>query len=245
MAEHGVAIPSLSRTASAQRPVSGSRRVVRPVLLACGILSSLLYVAMNVFIPMLWEGYSLASQAVSELSAIGAPTRALWVPLGIVYSLLVAAFGWGVWTSARSNRSLRVVSALLMAQGVFGLFWPPMHLRGVPFTVTDALHIAWSAATLLLMLLVMGFAAPALGKRFRLYTLVTVAIFVVFGTLTGMAGPRLAANLPTPWLGVWERVNIGAYMVWVMVLATRLLRVRHAAAVTDRPEALAAWRPWS
>lgn len=42
------------------------------VLLVCGILSSLLYVAMNVFVPMLFEGYSLASQTVSELSAIGA-----------------------------------------------------------------------------------------------------------------------------------------------------------------------------
>jgi hypothetical protein len=34
----------------------------------CGILSSLLYVAMNVFVAMQWEGYSSASQAVSELS---------------------------------------------------------------------------------------------------------------------------------------------------------------------------------
>lgn len=68
------------------------------VLLACAIASSLLYVGMNVFIPLRWAGYNVASQAVSELSAIGAPTRALWVPLGIVYTLLVAAFGWGVWT---------------------------------------------------------------------------------------------------------------------------------------------------
>ncbi len=71
--------------------------MARKALLVCGILSSLLYVAMNVFIPMQWEGYSSASQTVSELSAIGAPTRPLWVPLGTVYTLLVAAFGWGVW----------------------------------------------------------------------------------------------------------------------------------------------------
>jgi hypothetical protein len=36
-------------------------------LLDCGIVSSLLYVAMNVFAPMQWEGYSPASQAVADL----------------------------------------------------------------------------------------------------------------------------------------------------------------------------------
>jgi hypothetical protein len=56
--------------------------VLLKVLLACGILSSLLYAAMNVFVPMLWDGYTMASQTVSELSAIGAPTRTLWVRLG-------------------------------------------------------------------------------------------------------------------------------------------------------------------
>ena len=78
---------------------------------------------------MQWEGYSSASQTVSELSAIGAPTRPLWVLLGVAYTLLVTAFGWGVWASARQNRSLRVVGGLMVAYGVIGLAWPPMHLR--------------------------------------------------------------------------------------------------------------------
>ncbi len=70
--------------------------MTRKVLLVCGILSSLLYVTMNVIAAMLYEGYNPASQTVSELSAIGAPTRPLWLYLGIPYSLLANAFGWGV-----------------------------------------------------------------------------------------------------------------------------------------------------
>jgi hypothetical protein len=31
-------------------------KMVRKVLLVCGIMSSLLYVAMNVFVPLQWEG---------------------------------------------------------------------------------------------------------------------------------------------------------------------------------------------
>jgi hypothetical protein len=58
----------------------------------------------------------------------------------------------------------------------------------------------------------------------------TIVIFVVFGTLTGIDGPRIAANLPTPWVGVWERINIGAFLAWVVVLAVALLRRQRMAA---------------
>jgi hypothetical membrane protein len=71
-------------------------RMARNLLLICGILSSLLYVGTDILAGMLWEGYSFTHQAVSELSAIGAPTRPLVVPLYFVYDVLMIAFGLGV-----------------------------------------------------------------------------------------------------------------------------------------------------
>ena len=44
----------------------------------------------------MYPGYDVASRAVSELSAIGAPTRPLMVAAGLPYNLLVLAFAW-VW----------------------------------------------------------------------------------------------------------------------------------------------------
>jgi hypothetical protein len=196
----------------------------RKALLLCGVISSVYYFAMNVYVTMQADAYSVASQVVSELSAIDAPTRMLWVLLGIPYALLMIAFGWGVWMSAAESRAWRFVGALFVVQGAIDPFWPPMHLRGVEPTLTDALHIAFAMAWLVVMLLAMGFAAASLGKRFHLYTLATLAVFVVFGTLTVMDGPRLAANLPTPWIGIWERINMGAGMLWIAVLAITLLR---------------------
>ncbi len=198
----------------------------RRVLLACGIASSLLYAAMNFFVAMQWADYSSASQTVSELSAIGAPTRALWVPLGIVYTLLMAAFGWGVRVSATRNHPLRVAGGLMVAYGVTGLGWPlaPMHLRGAEFTLTDTMHIVFTMVTVLIMLLAMGFGAAALGKRFRRYSIATIVILFAFGVLTGLDAPRIAANLPTPWIGVWERINIGAFLLWVVALAVTIWR---------------------
>lgn len=206
--------------------------MARSVLLGCGIVSSLLYAGMNVFVAMRWEGYSSTWQAISELSAIGAPTRPLWVPLGLVYTALVIAFGLGVRGAIRHNRPLGVVGSLLIAFGVIGLGWPfaPMHQRAVLAagggTLSDTLHIAFSVVTGLLMLVAIGFGAAAFGKRFRAYSIATLVILVVFGALTGLDAPRVSANLPTPWLGIWERVSIGVFMLWVVVLAVALLRVR-------------------
>jgi Protein of unknown function (DUF998) len=194
-------------------------------LLTCGILSSLLYIAMNVYFPMQWHGYSSVSQTVSELSAIGAPTRPLWVLFGIVYALLLTAFGYGVWQLARGNRPLRIVGRLLIADGILSLVWPPMHQRAVLAagggTLTDTLHIVWAVVTVLLMLLAIGFGASALGRRFRLYSIATMVILLAFGVLTGLDGPDISANLPTPLVGVWERINIGAFMIWVVCSPSR------------------------
>lgn len=197
--------------------------MTRRILLSCGLAASVLYFAMNVGVPILWDGYNAASQTVSELSAIGAPTRTLWVGLGIPYTLLLLAFGIGVWLEAGEDRQLRRAGAAILASGALNVFWPPMHLRGAEFTLTDTLHIVWSVATVVLMLLTILFAAAALGRRFRRYSLATVVVLLGFGGLTALDAPRIAANLPTPLVGVWERISIGVLFVWMVGFAIALL----------------------
>lgn len=213
--------------------ISGStgfldKTLLDKLLIASGILSSLLYVAANIFIPMQYPGYSLASHTVSELSAIGSPTRQLWVQLLSVYSILVIVFGWGMCRVAGKKGSLRVAGILIAVYAVIGFFWPPMHTREVLAagggTLTDTLHVVFTLAAVPLMLLVMGFASAALGKLFRLYSVISLVIMIFFGVLTGLSSPQMEANLPTPWMGVWERISIGAYMLWVGVLSVLLLR---------------------
>ena len=220
--------------------------MARKSLLVCGILSSLLYVAMTIFVAMQWEAYSSASQTISELSAIGAPTRSLWAVPGAIYTILVTAFGWGVWKSAGRSRALRIAGGLIVAYGSLGVLWPfaPMHLRETLAagggTLSDTMHLVLASATVLLMLLAIGAAAAAFGIWFRVYSLATLAILAAFGALTFLDAPRLAANLPTPWIGVWERINIGVFLLWVVVLAVTLLRIADSAAAISRQDHLAA-----
>jgi hypothetical protein len=210
-------------------PTSSGR--AQKVLLVCGVLSSLLYGAMIALIR--YEGYSLISQVPSELTAIGAPTRPLWMVLGPVYDALIVAFGMGVWMSANRKRALRVVGGLFVGFGILGgLAWPfaAMHQREVLAagggTWSDTLHVILGLMTVLFMLVAVGFGATAFGKPFRLYSIVTILILFVFGTLTGLDSPRLQANLPTPWIGLWERISILSFLLWVVVLAAALLRAR-------------------
>ncbi len=205
-------------------------RFSNKTFLRCGIFSSLLYVAMNIFVPMFYAGYSSVTQTVSELSAIGTPTRMLWVILSVGYTLLVTAFGWGVWQSAGSNRYLRMAGILLFTYGITSILWPfaPMHQRAAlaasEASLSDTMHLTLAAVTVVVMVLAMGFGAAALGRRFRIYSIMTILILLVFGILTGMDAPKVEANLPTPWAGVWERINIGVFLLWIVVLARILLR---------------------
>ena len=72
----------------------------RKFLLACGVLSSAAYLCADVFGSLRWEGYSVVDQTISELAAIGSPSRALMLWFFAAYNVLVIAFASGVWLSA-------------------------------------------------------------------------------------------------------------------------------------------------
>ena len=221
-----VSIAEGHATVAEPSPLTGTRR---EVVLVLGVVSSLLYVTMNIVSTLVWRSYSSVSQTVSELSAIGAPTRAIWLPMAFLYTALVTIFGWGVRRSAGESRALRIAGGLIMAYGLLGLVWPfaPMHLRPVLAagggTLTDTIHIALGIVTVVLMLFAIGFGAAAFGRRFTLYSIVTLVVLFVCGALTAVEAPGISSNQSTPLIGLWERINIGAFLVWVLVLSCMLL----------------------
>jgi hypothetical protein len=106
------------------RPVeqpAGGESLLRRVLLVCGILSSLLYVAMLVLVPLWWEGYGSADQAVSELSAIGAPTRSLWERISIgAWLLWVGVFAIALLRARRERPGTAAAGDRAVGQGEVG-----------------------------------------------------------------------------------------------------------------------------
>jgi hypothetical membrane protein len=103
-----------------------------------------------------------------------------------------------------------------------------MHQRAVLAagggTLTDTLHLVWAAITGVFFMVLVGFGAAALGKRFRVYSIATMVVVLGCGAVTGTYASRIQADLPTPGVGIWERISIAAFMAWIVVLATALLR---------------------
>lgn len=212
------------------RPAERSASVSR-ILLLGGFLSSLLYVATDVFGGMLYRDYSFSSQAISELAAIGAPSKPFVDPLFMVYDFLAVAFGLGVLRVAGRNHALRLTALALVGLGVVGAAagvgnsFFSMHQRGTAGSIaSDSPHIALTAILVMLLLVAMVFGGGALGPRFRTYSLATIATVIVFGALTAQFAPRLALGKPTPGMGIVERIDVYSALLWIAVLAVALLR---------------------
>jgi hypothetical protein len=217
-----------------------SRGTLVQILLACGVAYSVSYAFANDIVAATrYDGYSRMSQAVSELSATGAPTRTFLTAMLPIWTMLMIGFGIGVWMSADGKRALQVTGALLIAFGVTGVLWLPFPMTSREEMINgttpanDVGHIVLAMVTVLLILLQLGFGAAAFGKWFRLYSLATAATVLVFGALTGTESPKVPKGEPTPWMGLSERINIGAWLLWLAVLAIMLLvRTRRGAANT-------------
>lgn len=205
-------------------------RVSPKLLVGCGIAMFFWYVFMDVAAALRYDGYSYADQTISELSAIGAPTRTMWVAMGVVYQLLGIGFALGVLQMAGSKRTLRIAGWLLLVSAVAGAAWwfAPMHQREVLAADggdwRDTMHLVMAGVSSLEFFAIMGVGAFAFGRGFRVYTFAAIAVMFVFGMLMNTMVNDVADNVDTPWLGIWERITVEGAMLWQAVFAAVLVR---------------------
>lgn len=123
---------------------------------------------------------------------------------------------------------MRITGIFLIAYASLALFstFFPMNVREAEKTFSDTMHIIIYTIIPILIVFIIWFGSATNGKWFRIYSISTIFILLLFGILAGMATSRIKAGLPTPWVGIYERINVYGYIVWVMVLAILLLRKR-------------------
>lgn len=212
------------------------------VLLVGGLLYPLFYLVINdVVAAGRYPGYSRLAQAISELSATAAPTRGVLTAAIPIAMVLLMAFGAGVWRAAHGAPSLRAAGVLLVAHAATFPLWAlsPMSSRAEmlgPIRPNDIGHLVLTALTLMFILLEAGYAASALGGWFRQYTRVTVIAVIGLGGLTALQSAQLPHG-PTPWLGLVERASVGAWLLWLAVLAVVLWRQETRGPVRASPSA--------
>ncbi len=222
-------------TSLTPRPAVDKRSLGRgtKALLMCGLAYSVSFVVVSdLFAGLLYRSYDHLDQTISELSARGAPTRPLIAAFTPVWSGLLVAFGIGVLRAANGKRPLQAAGGLLIAHGVVSLqwLWFPMTARGANITgstrwsdVGHLVLVAWSG---LFALAEIGCGAAALNRCFRVYSIMTVVTALVFGALTSTQAANLVDRKSTPLMGVYERVSVGAWLLWIAVLSVILARGR-------------------
>lgn len=198
---------------------------IQRILLLCGVLSPLLRVATDIVAGKRWADYDFASRSISDLSAVGAPTRSLVVPLEITSLVLSILFAIGVWFLAGDNTLQRVTAVMLLGSGLFslvGTFFPVDLAEGMT-TAANKTNTVIIGTSVLFLVLAMILGAAAFRGWFRIFSIALFAVFLVEDVWATWGKPFSLGGERGPLVGVQERTMLWGYLLWMAVLAAKLL----------------------
>lgn len=196
---------------------------MRRYMLFAGIAAPIVYVATVLVGGAMTRGYDHLSQPVSALFETGAVYATPISAAFVAYNVLLLVFGAGLLVSGRmDHRMLQVGAVMILFNGLFGVLieLAPMDAQGTPVTVPGIVHMV--LAGLLVLTCIAALGAMAWGWRarrqyptFTRTTLALLAVMLVSGALAAMAS---AQSLPL--MGLYQRLTIGSYLIWIAALAT-------------------------
>lgn len=200
----------------------------RKVLIYCGIAAPVLYVATAIIGAALRPNYSHIVNAISELLSNGAPNKAVLDIVFNIYNALLLAFAIGAFLVLKNSpRISRVAMGILIGIQVLSFSWGffPMDPLGAEATFAGTMHNVLGGivafATIIMPLLTgLGFRYTDDFKRYATFSFIASAIIFVSG-LTGV----ILAGQGYLVFGLFERITIGTYEVWIFVTALNLLKI--------------------
>ena len=190
----------------------------------CGIISLLSYTAMVVFSPLAYPGYDWLSMAVSDLSAVGAPSEALagqlnalFAPCGIV-SITAVCVAMGNVT----ERPLRFGIYLFCAMEwicTVGYAMFPWVSGADTAAFQNVMHLL--VTVLVVILSIVSIVCIAVGTRKGKYkSLSKWALFCLVMMLLGAIGSGV---MPKAVFGLFERFSTFSTVIFNAVLGAYLL----------------------
>lgn len=186
-----------------------------------GAFGVLLYVLHVVLGGWLWEGYSHLQQPISDLTAQGAPDRALLTAITVLYGVFSIVFAVSVYLLLKrfapklARIGALVFLALHMVSITYGLF--PQDAGGAAMTFQGIMHLAITALIVPLTILaplLIGFGlrkVPAF-RNYGNYSVITGVFILLAGGTTAIFFAK-----GWPYFGLVERLNIGALQLWMLV----------------------------
>jgi hypothetical protein len=195
-------------------------------LMLSGVLAIVFYVLHVIIGGIKWKGYSHLQQPVSDLTAAGAPNRALMLMLTTVYGVLALLFAVSFTILKGGEHHALVfwggVSFILLhlVSVLYPLF--PQDLPGIKTTRRGRMHILITALIVPFTILTpfltgFGFIAEPEWHVFGVYSIITGVLIFIFGGVTAIFYAKKLS-----YFGLIERLNIGTLQVWTFVFSLEL-----------------------
>jgi len=204
--------------------------MLRKILLSCGIAAPILYIVTAIAgAAMRPNDYSHLVNAISELLSNGAPNKAVLDVVFNIYNALLLLFALGAYTAMKDfPRLSKMAMGILIGIQILSFSWWlfPMDPIGAEATFAGTMHNVLGgvvALATIVMPLLMGFGARTLDlfNRYTVYSFISSAIIFVSG-LTGVILAGKGVHL----FGLFERITIGTYEVWIFVTAFKLMKMQ-------------------
>lgn len=199
----------------------------RKTLIYCGVVAPVLYIITAIVGAALRSDYSHTVNAISELISNGAPNKAILDVVFNIYNVLLLAFAIGAYSALKkSPRICRVAMGLLIGIQVLSFSWGffPMDPMGAEATFAGTMHnilggVVALATIIMPLLMGLGLQRADGFQSYARYSFISSAIIFVSG-LTGV----ILASQGVQLFGLFERITIGTYEVWIFVTAIMFLR---------------------
>ena len=201
--------------------------MLRKILIYCGIAAPILYVITAIVGAAVRNDYSHIVNAISELISNGAPNKAILDIVFNIYNALLLAFAIGAFYALKNSPSFcRIAMGLLIGIQILSFSWGffPMDPMGSQATFTGTMHNVLGgivALATIIMPLLMGLGLRQMDgfQGYVKYSFISSAIIFVSG-LTGVILAGQGIHL----FGLFERITIGTYDLWLFVTALNLLK---------------------
>jgi hypothetical membrane protein len=176
----------------------------------------------------LHPGYSPIRQSTSEL-AFG-PYGWLQTADFLFLGLMMIAFGVTLYLGIQRKRSLWIATGLFVFMGLsemlIGIFQADL-AKSSPITLYALIHQAAASVSAMAFpaaafVILPNLKADPRWKGLTTYTVIVAGVAI--GLLIGR-GAWLLTHWLDPWWGLYERVLMANSLIWVEVMAIRLLRL--------------------
>jgi hypothetical membrane protein len=193
---------------------------MKSLFLLAGPLATIIYVFTVIYGAAIRPGYSHVYNFISELISAKAPNKEKLNPLFLAFNILTGVFAVGfLLSSAGGSLTGRWAALVLIVEAIagFATVFFPQDERTDPVTPTGTMHIVLAGLSSLTTMGAMLLAGLWFNSIPAIYTFISLAVVFITGGMTAVATGR-----KSPVAGLLERITIGGFLQWMLVVGLLL-----------------------